>query len=67
MKILLLIIGIVIGNIISEVIFLKRKTKRDNNPSVKAMHDYIHKLEEENEELKQRNARLKEYTVHNGY
>ena len=67
MKILLLIIGMVIGNIISEVIFLKRKTKRDNNPSIKAMHDYIHQLEEENEELKQRNARLKEYTVHNGY
>lgn len=67
MKILLLIIGIIIGNIISEVIFLKRKTKRDNNPSIKAMHDYIHQLEEENEDLKQRNARLKEYTIHNGY
>lgn len=60
-------VGILVGILIAGSIFVYLTIKKDNNPSIKAMHDYIHQLEEENEELKQRNARLKEYAVHNGY
>ena len=67
MAILLVLIGVVIGILISGVIFTLIVYKSDENPSIKAMHDYIHQLEEENENLKERNARLRENIVRNNY
>ena len=59
--------GIIVGILIAGSTFAYITIKRDNNPSIKAMHDYIRELEEKNTELEERNARLKEYAVHNGY
>ena len=60
-------VGILVGILIAGSIFAYLTIKRDDSPSIKAMHDYIHELEEKNTELEARNAKLKEYAVHNGY
>ena len=67
MAFVIFMVGVLVGILIAGSVFVYLTIKKDNNPSIKAMHDYIHQLEEENEELKQRNAKLKEYAVHNGY
>ena len=67
MTFVIFMVGILVGILIAGSVFVYLTIKKDNNPSIKAMHDYIHQLEEENEELKQRNARLKENIVRNGY
>lgn len=58
MELLILFVGILIGILISGGIFTAIIMKND---------DYIHQLEDENENLKERNARLKENIVRNNY
>ena len=58
MEWLILFAGILIGTLISGGIFITITLKND---------DYMHQLEEENEHLKERNARLRENIVRNNY
>lgn len=63
MNLLIFMIGVLVGILISGSIFVFITLKNDPKPdtdSIKAMKEYIQDLESENEELKERNARLKE-------
>ena len=61
MNLLILLIGILVGILISGSIFVYLVLREEpDNKSIKAMKDYIFELEEENKELKTQVNKLKE-------